>query len=101
MNIAPPSVIDVGTNVVEQVGELAFRKRQEVPQWFLDQLRAIKGDSVSKREGNFMLVASVPVVIHDQWLSEGYDMTREPYKKTLSRLRSLHLDAFIATNKQV
>jgi hypothetical protein len=101
MNIAPPRVIDVGTNVIEQVGELAFTNRQEVPQWFLDDLRAIKDDSVSKREGNFMLVASVPVVVHEEWLKQGYDMTREPYKKTLSRLKALHLDAFIATNKQV
>lgn len=67
----------------------------------MDQLRSLKADSVSKREGNFMLVASVPVIIHHEWLKQGYDMTREPYKKTLARLRALSLDSFIVTNKSV
>lgn len=91
---------DSGTNIVESVGELAVRTRQEVPDWFIDDLRRIKGLSSQNRK-DWQLVASIPVVIHHQWLKEGYDCTREPARKTLERLKALHLDHFVATTKQI
>lgn len=80
---------------------LVIKRQQEVPQWFLDDLRALKANSTAQREGEFMLVASVPVIVHEEWLKQGYDMTREPYRETLKRLRALHLDDFIATRKSI
>lgn len=94
-------IFDVDARLIGSVGELAIKRKQEVPQWFIDQLRDMKFQNSKRREGEFMLVASVPVVIHEQWLREGYDMTREPYRDTLKRLRALNLDDFIATDKRV
>lgn len=92
---------DAGTNIVEGVGQLAIRTQQEVPEWFIDNLKAIKAESGNKREGEFMLACSIPVVIHHQWLKEGYDCTREPARKTIARLKAMHLDHFVTTNKAV
>jgi hypothetical protein len=94
-------ILDVGTNVVENVGELAFRYQQEIPEDFVSNLKKQKIESTQVREKDFMHVAAVPVAIHLAWLKEGYDMTREPYKETLKRLHARGLDAFIVTNKRV
>jgi hypothetical protein len=94
-------ILDSSTQFDQFADNLVIKRQQEIPQWFIDQLREIKGESKSKREGNFMLVASVPTIIHEQWLKEGFDMTSEPYRETLKRLRALHLDDFIATNKSI
>lgn len=90
--------IDAGTNIVESVGVIAERTQQEVPQWFIDDLRRIKGDSVQNKN-DWQLACSIPVVVHHQWLKEGYDCTREPARKTVARLKAMHLDHFVATNK--
>lgn len=92
---------DAGTNIVEGVGQLAVRTEQEIPQWFIDQLRDMKEGNLKKRDGEFMLACSVPVVVHHQWLKEGYDCTREPAAKTVARLKAMHLDYFVATNKAI
>ena len=91
---------DVGHNFVDGVGQLAVRRQQEVPQWFIDQLREIKSNSASKRK-DWQLACSIPVVVHEEWLKEGYDCTQEPAAKTIARLKALHLDHFIATTKRV
>ena len=51
--------------------------------------------------GTFTIACSVPTIIHEEWLREGYDMTREPAHKTIARLKARGLDAFIATNKRI
>lgn len=94
-------ILDVDARLTDSVGQLAIHRVQEVPQWFIDQLRDLKHRKHNEREGEFMLVASVPVIVHEEWLRDGFDMTREPYKATLKRLRSLSLDAFIATDKRI
>ena len=89
---------DAGTNIVDGVGERAIRTQQEVPEWFLEQLRQIKAQSVTNRS-DWQLACSIPVVVHHEWLKEGFDCTREPVRETIKRLKRLHLDDFIATNK--
>lgn len=94
-------ISDAGTNLVDGAGELAIRTQQEIPQWFIDDLRRLKDGSMDRRENNLMLACSIPVVIHHEWLKQGYDCTREPARKTIGRLKALHLDHFVATNKAV
>jgi hypothetical protein len=79
----------------------AIIRAQEIPQEFLDDLKDKRINADHRREGEFMLAASIPVIIHEEWLREGYDMTREPVQRTLARLRAKGLDAFIATNKRI
>jgi hypothetical protein len=93
-------LIDAGTNIVDGVGERAIRTQQEVPAWFIDQLREIKSNSAHNRD-DWQLACSIPVVVHHQWLKEGFDCTREPVDRTIARLKALHLDHFVATTKQL
>lgn len=96
-----PRVLDVGSKFHEDGDGLVLEHAQEIPAEFISQLRGIKADSGSVREKEFMHVASIPVVIHEKWLREGYDCTKEDIKETVKRLRMEQLDAFIVTNKRI
>jgi hypothetical protein len=49
-----------------------------------------------------MPVASIPVEVADWPLRElNYDVTREPFKRTVAMLKSHGLDAFVLTNKSL
>ncbi len=80
---------------------LIIDQQQEIPDDFISELKRQKADSTSVREGEFMHVASIPVLVHEKWLREGYDCTKEPYRETLKKLRNEHLDAFIVTSKRI
>jgi hypothetical protein len=92
---------DSVTDFIENADGLVIKRQQEIPQSLIDDLKERRVNSDHKREGEFMLACSIPVIIHEKWLREGYDCTREPARKTIARLKTEGLDAFIATNKQL
>lgn len=81
--------------------ELAIKRTQEIPDWYLDELKSDKLDSTRAPAGDFHRVCAVPVALYEQWLAEGYDVHKEPAEETCKRLRAAHLDAFITTNKRI
>lgn len=96
-----PAVFDVASTFHQDTNGLVLEHRQEIHDEFLAQLRGMKADSGSVREKEFMHVASIPVVIHEKWLREGYDCTKEPVRETVKKLRNEQMDAFIVTNKSI
>ena len=78
-----------------------LKSEQVIPSAFIDDLRDQRYASHDSREGNFMKVASIPVVIHEKWLREGFDLFKEKHKTVLAKLKSENLDAFIATDKKL
>lgn len=99
--MSEPKLIDPVTSFHDNADGLLIKQQQYIPDEFISQLKKQKIESTSRREGNFMHVASIPVIIHEKWLKEGFDCTRAPYKETLQRLHREGLDAFIVTNKRV
>lgn len=93
---------DIASRFHDDIGSgLILEHDQEIPAEFVSQLRGIKADSGSVREREFMLAASIPTIVVEQWKREGYDVMVEPVRETLKRLREKQLDAFITTNKRV
>lgn len=92
------------TDVTWAIGEnpdgLLIRKDQEITSDYLDQLsdNRIASKDLSK---DFHKVASIPVVVVEQWLREGFDVFREDAKAILKKLRDEDLTAFIATSKSI
>jgi hypothetical protein len=100
--VEQPKLIDVQHSIHEDYNGLVLERRQEIPQEFLSQLRGMRADSNEVREKEFMLAASVPVAVHELWLSrDNYDMTKEDIRTTLKKLHAEGLDTFITTNKRV
>jgi ribose 1,5-bisphosphokinase PhnN len=54
-----------------------------------------------ERAREYHRFASIPVVVVEQWLKEGFDVYKESPKAILKRLREQNLEAFITSNKSL
>lgn len=81
--------------------KLVIQRTQELPSAFLDGLRDERLTSTSAPIGNFMKVASIPTVVVEKWLREGFDIHKESAKAIVNRLRAEDLSAFLTTTKRL
>lgn len=95
-----PKLIETQVDFQENSEGLVIEKAQHIPQWWLDQLKNERFESKNKPTGDYVRAASIPQAVHELWLSQGYDCTKEPIKKTLAKLKAEGLDAFITSDKQ-
>ena len=97
------NLVSSKTDFGEHADGLFMKRSQEISTSFLDQLKDERNNSLGQREGEFMKVASIPVVVAEKWRSEGFDITdpNTDVKEVLRRLRAENLDAFITTDKVV
>lgn len=77
------------------------QNQQIIPHSFLDSLKDQRLQSASRSEGDYMKVASIPVIVVEKWKSEGFDITHKTVKEIVARLKAENLDAFMATEKRV
>lgn len=82
---------------------LVLKKSQDIPQTLLDSIKEQRNSSKDHKEGEFMKVASIPAVIAEKWMREGFNILDPNVngKEILKRLRAENLDAFIATEKSI
>lgn len=91
---------DSGHSFDENSQGLIIETFQHIPQEFTDALKAERFEnSQSRVKGEYHRVASIPVVIVDQWIREGFDFWKAPAKEILARLKLENLDAFITSDK--
>lgn len=93
--------IEAQTDLVGNDEGLAIQRVQEIPQWWLDQLKDARFESKNRPAGEYHRAASIPQAVVDQWLREGYDVFKEPVSKSLAKLKAEGLDYFITTDKQL
>lgn len=93
------NIHDIGLNFQENSEGLVVHKSQTISDAYLQTLKDAREESKGKPAGEYHLAASVPVIVHERWLAEGYDCTKEPIKKTLAKLKAESLDYFITTDK--
>ena len=81
-----------------------FRKHtQDISQTFLDSLAEQRNESTKRREGDFMRVASIPTVVVEKWMREGFDIMNDQHTaaEIVKRLKAENLEAFLTTEKSV
>lgn len=88
------------TDAERDLAGLTIRKDQEITSDFLDGLKEDRMESRA-RANEFHKVASIPVVVVEKWLREGFDIYREDLKAIMKKLHAEDLQAFIATEKKV
>jgi hypothetical protein len=92
------------TDVTWAIGDnpdgLLIRKDQEITSDFLDTL-ADERLASKDRASDFHKLASIPVVVVEKWLREGFNIYEQDAKSILKKLRDEDLTAFIATTKRV
>jgi hypothetical protein len=84
-------------------GGLYNKRSQEIPQSFLDSLREQRINSTNQVEGDYMRVASIPTVIVEKWMREGFNIFDQNVdgKDIIKRLKAEGLDAFLTTEKSI
>ena len=81
-----------------------FRKHtQAISDDFLAGLKEQRTASKDQREGDFMRVASIPVVVVEKWMREGFDVMSGKHSaaEIVKKLKQENLHAFLTTEKSV
>ena len=96
-------LVGVTTEFEADAGGLVLKKSQEIPQSLLDSIKAKRDDSTNHKEGEFMHVASIPAVIAEKWMREGFNILDPNVngKEIVRRLKAENLDAFLTTEKSI
>lgn len=83
--------------------KLVVKKEQQIPQSFMDRLKSFRDDSSNRRMGDFERIASIPTVVVEKWMREGFNIYDKNVtaKEIVARLRLEHLDGFLTTTKSV
>lgn len=77
-------------------------RSQEIPDDFINFNRSVKNETAEGKIGDWMPVASIPVEVAQFMLDHlGYDVTREPFKKTIAMLKTHGLDDFVLTRRSL
>ena len=84
-------------------GGLYNKRTQKISQHFLDALKEQRNASTQQKEGDYMRVASIPTVIVEKWMKEGFNIFDQNVngKDIVKRLKAEGLDAFLTTNKSI
>ena len=84
-------------------GGLYNHRTQDISQSFLDSLKEQRNNSTKQREGDYMRVASIPTVIVEKWMKEGFNIFDKNIdgKDIVKRLKAENLDAFLTTEKSI
>lgn len=80
---------------------IAVKSTQEIDDYVLDDLSDLKVRSANRREGEMMKVASIPVVVVDKWMREGFDVFKASAKEIVAKLSSEDMGHFMATSKKI
>jgi len=82
---------------------LVVKKEQAIPQSFLDRLKTARDDSSNNKMGDYHRVASIPTVVVEKWMREGFNIWDKnvTVKEIVARLKLEHLDYFLTTTKSV
>ena len=94
------TLLGVETEYLQEGDRVTFKNTQNITTAFLDDLKDSRNASSETREKDFQRVASIPVVVHEQWLREGFDLYKASVKEITKRLRDQSLDYFMATDKR-
>lgn len=94
-------LIQSNTDFIQESDALVRKHTQNITQAFLDDLKDARNESTSKPMGEFHKVASIPTVVAEKWLREGFNMWEATGQEIIKRLQSEDLGMFMATEKRV
>ena len=86
------------------VGGLFQKHTQELSDDFLTGLKEQRNASKDQREGEFMRVASIPTIVVEKWMREGFNILTDRNitgADIVKRLKAENLDAFLTTDKSI
>lgn len=99
----PIDLVGVKNDFEEQAGSLVRQDSQHISDTLLSSLKDKRHETANQMEGDFMHVASIPVIFVEKWQREGFDIMQPgvTYKEIVARLKAENLDGFMATDKRI
>ena len=96
-------LLGVNTDFIQQGDGVVRKHTQEISQSFLDDLKDSRNASKDQREGEFMRVASIPTVVVEKWMREGFNILTGEHSAAdiVKKLKEENLEAFLTTEKSV
>ena len=93
----------VDTSYEADVQGVFNKHSQHIQQSFLDNIKAQRNASKDNREGEFMSVATIPTIVVEKWMREGFNIMTGEHSaaEIVKRLKAENLDAFLTTEKSV
>jgi len=89
------------TDFLFEAGEITRKHTQNISQQFLDDLKDARNESTKKPMGEFHRAASIPTVVVEKWLREGFNIWEATGKEIIAKLKTENLDMFITTDRKV
>ena len=82
---------------------LVVKREQQIPQSFLDRLKVERDESSNRPMGDYHRVASIPTVVVEKWMREGFNIWDKNVTaaQIVARLKDESLDAFLTTTKRI
>tara|TARA_Y100000589_G_scaffold301119_1_gene311799 strand:- start:1754 stop:2056 length:303 start_codon:yes stop_codon:yes gene_type:complete len=94
---------DINWRIGNNADGLFIKKQQEIPDDFLTANKNARIQSSNAPMGNYHKLASIPVIVADKWMKEGfniYDGSVTP-KEIIKKLKEENLEAFLTSNKSI
>ena len=85
----------------DESNPLVIKKTQEITPDFLSRLNDSRIESQNRRFGEMERVASIPTIVVEKWLREGFDLWKEPLSAIVAKLKKENLEAFLTTSRRV
>ena len=104
-NVSPDLAFnDVSVRMTIDDDKAVFRRTQKIDDGLLDSLAQSRVDSANERiTQDFYHVASIPVVVVEKWMREGFNIY-DPNNKIediMKRIRAEDMERLLATTRQV
>lgn len=99
----PIQLIDAETAVRIEDDNVVFKRTQYIDPHFLDSLSAERSEQDAAPMGNFVKAASIPTVVVEKWLAEGFNIFDPSVglPAIMKRLAAEDMDRLITTNKRL
>lgn len=109
----PPFLLKLMTNTTVINPHITFhddtdasfvvKKEQQIPQSFLDRLKTERDQSSNSRMGDYHRLASIPTVVVEKWMREGFNIYDKNItaKDIVARLKNENLEAFLTSTKRI
>ena len=96
-------LVGIDTQYDCDVGGVYRKHTQAISDDFLTSVKEQRNASKDQREGDFMRVASIPTIVVEKWMREGFNIMSGEHSaaEIVKRLKQENLHAFLTTEKSV
>ena len=96
-------LVGIDTQYDCDVGGVFRKHTQAISDDFLTSVKEQRNASKDHREGDFMRVASIPTIVVEKWMREGFNIMSGEHSaaEIVKRLKQENLHAFLTTEKSV